>query len=121
MQVLYDVFPAHVAVAQKDSMALADLHSSPASKDTYYLNKTRVIISDSRIIIAHDSNEGPVIVFSEEYEQFDKAGNRSEDSYVVTKTGKMLAFKLDRNCGCGSRLRAWNPYRHVYSSKDPIE
>jgi hypothetical protein len=119
MQVLYDVFPAFVALAQKDSMQLADLHSSPPTKDTYHLTKTRVVISNDRILIAHDSNEGPVVVFSEEYDQFDKAGTKMEDSYIVTKTGKMVAFKLDRNCGCGSRLRAWNPYRHVYSSKDP--
>lgn len=119
MQIKYDVFPAHVVLAQKDSMALADLHSSPPTKDTYYLSKTRVIVSDERVIIAHDSNEGPVIVFNEEYEQFDKAGQKTEDSHVVTRSGKMIAFKLDRNCGCGSRLRAWNPYRHVYSSKDP--
>ena len=59
-----------------------------------------------------------IIINASEFE-FDKAGTKMEDSYIVTKTGKMVAFKLDRNCGCGSRLRAWNPYRHVYSSKDP--
>lgn len=121
MQIKYDLFPAFVAVAQEGTMELSQLTSSPAPKGAYALSTTRVIVTDERVIVAHDGQQGPVIVFNEAYQEFDKSGTRNEDSHVVTRSGKMLAFKLDRNCGCGSRLRAWNPYSHVYSSKDPTE
>lgn len=121
MQILHDVFPAYVAVAQEGTLILGDLHSSPRTEGTYGLDKARVIITPERIIIANDSNEGPVIVFSEEYSEFNKSGEKNQDSHVITKTGKMLAYRKNSACGCGSRLRAWNPYRHVYSSKDPSE
>ena len=119
MQIIHDVFPAFLVVAPPDSMNLADLNSQPASKGAYQLTKTRVIVTPERIIVAHDGPQGPVIVFNEEYQEFNKSGSRTQDSHVVTRSGKMLAYKKDENCGCGSRLRGWNPYRHVYSSKDP--
>jgi hypothetical protein len=120
MQIKQDIFPAHLQVAQAGLFSSPqDMRSTPPMDETYYLSKTRIVVTDKQIIVAHDSNTGPVIVFREEYVQHNKSNVATEDSYVVTVTGKMLVFSKDVNCGCGSRLRGWNPYKHLYSTKDP--
>jgi hypothetical protein len=119
MKIVHDVFPAFVAVAPADTMEISELRSQPHSKGSYQLTKARVVITDERVIVAHDGPQGPVIVFSEGYEHFNKSEDKKLDSHVISLTGKMLAYRKDENCGCGSRLRAWNPYRHVYSTRDP--
>jgi len=122
VQIKQDVFPAHLQVAQAGSYATPqEMRSNPPMDDTYYLSKTRIVVTDKNIVVAHDSNTGPVIVFREEYVEHAKSNVDTEDSYVITVTGKMLVFSKDVNCGCGSRLRSWNPYKHLYSSKDPSE
>jgi hypothetical protein len=77
-----------------------------------------VIVTDEHVVVAKDSSEGPQIVFREAYETFFPSEDPKIDSRVVTKTGKMLAFKKDTGCGCGSRLRGWNPYQTLNSIKD---
>jgi len=47
------------------------------------------------------------------------SGSRDVDSQLLTESGKGLAFRRQDNCGCGSRLRAWNPYKTLNSIKDP--
>lgn len=117
------MFPAFVGVAQKGTVAnYFDLRSAPISAGAYQVTKARVVVSDELVIIAVDgNNDGPMIIFKEKYTEHHKSNVRTEDSYVITQTGKVVAFKKDENCGCGSRLRSWNPYRHVYSSQDPTE
>lgn len=83
-----------------------------------YLEITRVVITDEVIVVAKDSPQGPQIVFREAYETYIPAEDPKKDSWVVTKSGKMLAFKKDTGCGCGSRLRGWNPYKTLTSTKD---
>ena len=120
MQIIYDVFPAHFAIAAPD--VYADVHtqtSSPPSADTYYLQTTRVIVTDTNITVAQDTPGGPQIMFNEPYTLFEKSAAPAIDSYIVTKSGKTIAFKKDTNCGCGSTLRGWNPYRTLNSMKDP--
>jgi hypothetical protein len=120
MKILKDVFPAHLAVVAPNVLEdVYDLKSSPATKDAYYLATTRVIVTDEVVVVAQDSPNGARIVFQEKYETFLPV-NSAEDSRVITVSGKMLAFKKDTNCGCGSRLRSWNPYKTITSMKDPI-
>lgn len=122
MKVVHDLFPAFIAVAPEGTYEKVQMMtSSPISEGAYGVTKTRVVVSDTRIIVAVDHNDGPRIIFSEAYTEFHKSNDRNEDSYVITENGKMIAYKYDANCGCGSRLRSWNPYRHVYSEKDPQE
>ena len=55
-------------------------------------------------------------MFQEKIAEFDL----SEVQYFgTTVSGKRFAFKKDTNCGCGSRLRSWNPYKTLSSIKDP--
>ena len=118
-KILMDRFPCNlVAVAPGFTEDVTTLSSEPPTKNSNYLDVTRVIITDEHILVAKDSPEGAQIVFRETYETFIPSQKSDEDSYVVTSSGKMLAFKKDRGCGCGSRLRGWNPYRTINSIKD---
>ena len=121
MQIIHDVFPAHVALTPAD--VITDVHtltSHPSTPGAYYIPTTRVITTATHITIAADSPEGPQIIFNERYTFFEKSTNPEVDSYVITESGKMLAYKKDTNCGCGSRLRSWNPYKTLTSNRDPI-
>lgn len=121
MKIKYDLFPAHVAAAPpgllEDPLTLT---SSPAPDGAYYIATARVIVTDTRIVIAQDSPDGASIIFNEPYDldNFYKSTKPELDSILITNSGKVLAFKKDTNCGCGSRLRSWNPYKTLISIKD---
>jgi hypothetical protein len=117
MKILLDVFPAHtVAAAPGQFEHVEDIKSDPATPETHYVGTTRVILTEEMIIVAQDSPEGAKIIFRERYHTF----LPGTENRVVTDSGKMLAFKKDTNCGCGSRLRGWNPYKTLNSIKDPL-
>ncbi len=79
------------------------------------VDKCRIVIDEDLIMVAVDSPEGARVIFQEEYVTFEK--DLKGESKIVTKSGKMLAFKRDTNCGCGSRLRSWNPTRTLNTLK----
>jgi hypothetical protein len=119
MKIKLDVFPAHLAVVPADfTEDVTALNSAPATEGAHYLATTRVIVTDEMIVVAQDSPNGAQIIFREKYDEFFPAEDIKMDSRVVTKSGKMLAFKKDTNCGCGSRLRGWNAYKTINSIKD---
>jgi hypothetical protein len=99
----------------EDVTSLRSFEPTPGAN---YLEITRVIITDEHILVAKDSPDGPQIVFRETYQTFIASEEVDSDSFVVTSSGKMIAFKKDRGCGCGSRLRGWNPYKTLNSIKD---
>lgn len=118
-RILLDRFPCHLAAAPagkfEDVTSLRSFEPTPGAN---YLEITRVIITDEHILVAKDSPDGPQIVFRETYQTFIASEEVDSDSFVVTSSGKMIAFKKDRGCGCGSRLRGWNPYKTLNSIKD---
>jgi hypothetical protein len=111
MKIIRDVFPAHVVAV---SAGIFDdprhISSYPPSPEGTYVNKTRVVLTNEAIVIATDGPTGPIVVFQERYVDYFASKNDSEDSHIITKSGKMLAFKKDSSCGCGSRLRSWHAY-----------
>ena len=111
MKIIYDLFPAKITLSD----ATGKVHRT--------VEAVRLVITEDTIFIAGDSHKGPTLIFREKYStedlQLDKS--RDADSRVTTINGKVLVFKKDQNCGCGSKLRSWNPYNTVYSSKDPTE
>jgi len=116
MKILLDVFPAHVVAAAPGQFeSVEDIKSDPPTPGTHYVGTTRVIITEDMILVAQDSPEGAKIVFRERYHTL----INGVENRVITDSGKMLAFKKDTNCGCGSRLRGWNPYKTINSIKDP--
>lgn len=112
MRIILDRFPCHLVAmpaGQLDDVSM--LRSYDPTPGATYLEVTRVIVTEDQVIVAKDSNEGPQIVFKESYDTYIPADELTKDSFVVTSSGKMLAFKKDTGCGCGSRLRGWNPYK----------
>jgi hypothetical protein len=53
---------------------------------------------------------GANVVFNETYISHSKIDRIHR---VTTESGKLIAFSKDDNCGCGSRLRSWNPYGSI--------
>lgn len=121
MKILVDIFPAHLQVAPAGKIAdLSDLKPSPPKEGLFYVATTRTLLTEEngvrKIVVAVDSPDGAQIIFLEEIA--DALEDKASKTYrVETKSGKMLAFTKDTNCGCGSRLRAWNPYRTLYSTR----
>lgn len=112
MKIVLDRFPCHlVAMAAGEIEDVSTLRSYDPTPGATYLEVTRVIITEDQVIVAKDSDEGPRIVFKETYATYIPSNEANKDSFVVTTSGKMLAFKKDTGCGCGSRLRGWNPYK----------
>lgn len=122
--VKHDVFPAHVAVLQADDPALlTEVRSTPSFPPAArYLGTARIVIMNNTVVIAIDGNNGAQVVFREEIKPESFIKNSGSDSYVETVTGKKIAYKKDNACGCGSRLRSWNPYGNVvHSNQNPTE
>lgn len=117
MRIIFDQFPSLlVAVPSNLNLSLDDVKVVPPTEGSFMVDKCRVVIDDDLIIVAVDSPEGARIIFQEEYDTFVK--DLKGESKILTKSGKMLAFKRDTNCGCGSRLRSWNPTRTLKTLKD---
>jgi len=119
VKILLDRFPCHLAaIAAGEVDDVSTMTSFEPTPGSTYLEITRVIVTDEQVIVAKDGHDGPQIVFQEKYETFIPSEKSIEDSFVVTSSGKMLVFKKDTGCGCGSRLRGWNPYKTLNSIKD---
>jgi hypothetical protein len=118
MRIEYDIFPAHASVAP--ASYVGELVAHPPIDGTAYLQTSRVIIfalQDVQVLmIAQDTPDGAQVVFQERIAEFDID---DVQYFGTTVSGKRFAFKKDTNCGCGSRLRSWNPYKTLSSIKDP--
>ncbi len=119
VKIILDRFPCHLAAAPAGLFEdVEELRSFEPTPGSTYMETTRIILTENQIFIAKDSPEGPKIVFQETYDQAVIAAKAADDSRVVTSSGKMLAFKKDTGCGCGSRLRGWNPYKTIGAMTD---
>ena len=123
MSAKYDLFPAFVVFsAESETLNIEEMSSAPAyPKNSIQYDKARVLVMGGNVTIAIDSETGPKIIFRQPYEEanFIRSKSNKEDSRLTTTNGTMLVFKKNDACGCGSRLRSWNPYRTLGSSKDP--
>lgn len=121
----HDVFPAFVAVlSANDPTPLLEMSSAPKRPEgAYQLNTARVVVFGGNITIAVDGSDGPRLVFNEKIVPTThvKGATVRDDSFVQTVSGTKIAYRKDSACGCGSRLKSWNPYRNSYSVKDPTE
>ena len=112
MNVVADVFPAMVALALPGSLEdineLLPRGASPAG--TRHVDRCRAILLNNKLLIAVDTPTGANVVFNETYISHSKIDRIHR---VTTESGKLIAFSKDDNCGCGSRLRSWNPYGSI--------
>jgi hypothetical protein len=122
LRAVSDVFPALVWIAPPNSIGLDEFTiPGPSPEGTRKVDRVRVVLLGDSILIAQDSPEGPTLVFREKYTHRHVDGKLQA---VLTESEKIVAFIKDTTCGCGSRLRGWNPYgqnNSVYSNQDPIE
>jgi len=116
MRILFDLFPAVLVAAAPGLVEdLDQVKVVPPTEGTFMVDRCRIVVDEDLIIVAVDSPDGAKVIFQERYDIFVK--NRSGESKIITKSGKMLAFKRDNDCGCGSRLRSWNPSRTLNALK----
>lgn len=130
MQITYDVFPAQVLVCpapednQYEAYSALTVLDGKQIKHSRKVEAVRVVLYGGNVLIAGDGQNGPMLIFKEGYnvETLDLTTERNKGtSRLVTTSGKVVIFSKDNNCGCGSMLRAWNPYGTLYSVKDPTE
>jgi hypothetical protein len=123
MRIVQDVFPCHLSVAPADySEDFTSIRSKGNPDGVFYRDITRVVLVEDEtgltIWVAQDAPSGPQIIFQERLAEYIKADKPEQDAHAKTVSGKILAFSKDNNCGCGSRLKSWNPYRTLHSVKD---
>jgi hypothetical protein len=122
LRAISDVFPALVWIAPPNSIGLDEFTiPGPSPEGTRKVDRVRVVLLGDSILIAQDSPDGPTLVFREKFTHRHVEGKLQA---VLTESEKVIAFIKDASCGCGSRLRGWNPYGQnssVYSSEDPTE
>lgn len=119
MKKMIDIFPAIIKIAPPDSLEdFSTLRTTgDAPKGTRKLDRCRVVLIDSTLVVAEDSPEGPKVVFRERAVEYAHEGRNSN---ILTASGKIIAISKDDNCGCGSRLRGWNPFGSIMSAQgDP--
>lgn len=126
MRVLHDLFPAFITVVPPnvvDDFRSVAVTSSNLPTGARYLERVRIVVtSDSKsniVMVAADHHTGPRLIFSERLADLNWSGNKTDDSQLITESGKIIAFKYVKGCNCGSRLRSWSPYRTMDSIKDP--
>jgi hypothetical protein len=126
MRVLHDLFPAFITVVPPnvvDDFRSVAVKSSDLPTGARYLERVRIVVtSDDKgniVMVAADHHTGPRLIFSERLADLNWSGNKTDDSQLITQSGKIIAFKYQKGCNCGSRLRSWSPYRTMDSIKDP--
>lgn len=107
-----DIFPALLKVAPEGSVEdFSTLQPvGPAPTGTRRLDRCRVVVLADTLMVVMDSPEGPELVFKERIVELTTENNVT---HALTENNKAVAFQKDTNCGCGSRLRSWNPYKAV--------
>jgi hypothetical protein len=116
-----DVFPAVFMIADADSLQnytdFLFFEDKPSS--TRRVDRCRVTIFNKKIYVVVDTPEGFQVIFREDVADYTKLEKQHN---VITTSGKIIAFRKDDNCGCGSKLRSWSPFKaQVTSSEDPDE
>jgi hypothetical protein len=123
MHVVCDLFPARIrAVPATTSVDPLTASVTARYEGSRLVDAVRVLLTNDTILVAADSSDGPMLIFREQYDptslRLDRTGRTV--SFLETVSGKKVLFEKDENCGCGSRLRSWNPYRILGSSNDPV-
>lgn len=126
MKITYDLFPAQVLVTAPNAVT-RDIYAELQVTDAHHyehsrrVEPVRVVLTDELIMVAADGANGPMLIFREKYLPDTLLLDKKGTTRLITVNGKALAFRKDSGCGCGSMLRAWNPYKTLHSMKDPVE
>lgn len=126
VKILYDNFPLRARVFASDVVSDDEFLTVSIMEQrarSRLVTALRAVVTDEIIMIAADSDKGPVLLFKERYDPNTLTITKGVEKLLRVRTlsGKTIVIERDANCGCGSKLRGWNPYKTVYSSKDPTE
>lgn len=73
--------------------------------------KSRTVVTDDEVIVYVDSPEGPRPVYQERIDDF--YGEAKLGWTVEISNGDVMSIRRNTGCGCGSRLRGFNPFPGV--------
>jgi len=108
----FDFFPANVFITAPNSypdidpatIGTSNQQTNPGSQ---YIDLARVHYRNNILYVGVDAPGGPITTFKEEITLF--FVDESYTHRLVTVTGRIIAAKKDKSCGCGSRLKNWSP------------
>ena len=116
-----DIFPAICALYAPE---YANTHEKPfelvgfSDKGAEKFVECRVIVHNSTLFVGIDTPRGPKTIFSDTYAP-ENVFQASPYTRVLTNQGYLVVIGVSKGCGCGSRLRSWNPYGQIArSSRD---
>lgn len=103
-----DVFPATVTV------------TTPESPTPQVFEKSRVVLTTDTAYVFQDSPKGPDLVYSSPLNEYDPGvpihrRTRSTPARMpsaLLADGSSLTFVRSAGCGCGSRLKGFDPFSH---------
>ena len=112
-----DTFPAILYLAAPDSLKkYTDLQfHGERPQGTRKVDRARIAVLNGVLHVVIDAPEGPKLVFREKLAAYEKDEHNSSH-HALTVSGKILVWDKDNNCGCGSRLRSWNPFGNTLNS-----
>lgn len=129
VRVRADVFPASLVVAPASSPEPATTTRYPLPDDEHgrrLVDKVRVLVTDTHVYVFQDSPQGPALIFSEEVTDYTppiplhtrrvRDAHKPTEATLTTSSGKTLAFSRSSGCGCGSRLKTFNPFKVVLAT-----
>lgn len=104
-----DVFPATVTV------------TSPESQTPQVFDKSRVILTMDTAYVFQDSPTGPALVYSAPVNEYDPGvpihrrtrGTPARMPSATLSDGSSLTFVSSSGCGCGSRLKSFDPFSSI--------
>lgn len=113
-----DIYPALVAIYPSETINQPNfdpLLVGFADKSAKIYNDCRVIVHNFHLFVGIDSPRGPQTAFHDTYsaENVLKTGTVHR---VITDSGFLVVVGNSKGCGCGSRLRSWNPYGNIQRS-----
>jgi hypothetical protein len=113
-----DIFPAIGAIYKPESLNTFEYPFSNigfSDLSAIKFNDSRVIVHKNRITVGIDGPRGPQVFFSAEVQEVLKVPS-TQFIRVITTDGHLVVFSRSKSCGCGSRLRSWNPYGNIVSA-----
>lgn len=129
VRVRADVFPAILVVAPADSPHPATILSYPQPDDPHgrrLLDKVRVLVAEDTVYVFADSSAGPQLIFSESLQDYTapvplhrrrtRDASKPSEALAVTGSGKSLAWARQGGCGCGSRLKTFDPFKVILAT-----
>lgn len=73
----------------------------------------KVIVTDGHLVIITTSPSGFVVWFVGVLDSYDGFNYKTRAWELTLETGEKISISRSNSCGCGSRLRSYNPYPNL--------